>query len=717
MSSIWDWIQNLEIDFQGQKRAESLYQYIMSRMKFPDLTRSHVDSPDFKRDLKQLERETDILLNHSHSIISILAEKAAIARRDIQLTKMLVTEIQCIGITHIVDFDGEADSKDDTRLTQERISKRIESFTTISAQLCENQEIFSEQIEIGMIQPLKLFINTQLTPVTNMKEEYHTVCKRLSALQDRFFQFKRHEISQMGDISYQLFDMKIYKHQFVCKYLSNLHSLHTCRLTACLELLTQYLLTSSSYHNLCSSLLATSQDSISILYRAGQNITAIILDKQKNVELESQKIIGEVAQDLALSLLCFQVSDVHLPYPTALANIKRHLSINKKNLPPISPEIFNSSPLLNPQLFDSIDPSEAAKKLSKCGYLNCGGTKTFSVTWKKLYFWIESNGLMQQDSKSNETKLILNLKLSTVKSVATTEVDRNFCFKVISPTLTLLLQGESTRDIEEWVNAISYAIGQAFNYQRSSTLSNDSVKRKFDDRSSSEALPQSPITPVTGISTQTLAEIYSMPGNDKCVDCLRRGPKWASINLGVLLCIDCSGHHRGLGVHLSQIRSLILDSIKEEWLFNIRETGNTNFNSVYEANLSEENKILLISDEKKLKDFIIDKYQNLKFSTETERIRITAQREVTRQRHLEKYCSDKEFDVTQVDIEYTDSDKNLDHKKFDKFVNINRSPSPKYPLDSSLTNSPSGEGLRQKVRSVGDTIGSTIARIGTGKKQ
>ena len=31
-------------------------------------------------------------------------------------------------------------------------------------------------------------------------------------------------------------------------------------------------------------------------------------------------------------------------------------------------------------------------------------------------------------------------------------------------------------------------------------------------------------------------------------------PKWASINLGVVVCIKCSGSHRDLGVHISKVR-------------------------------------------------------------------------------------------------------------------------------------------------------------------
>lgn len=49
--------------------------------------------------------------------------------------------------------------------------------------------------------------------------------------------------------------------------------------------------------------------------------------------------------------------------------------------------------------------------------------------------------------------------------------------------------------------------------------------------------------------------LREIPGNDRCAECGAPEPDWASLNLGVLMCIECSGVHRNLGVHRSKVQS------------------------------------------------------------------------------------------------------------------------------------------------------------------
>uniref|UniRef100_A0A0X3PMZ5 Arf-GAP domain-containing protein n=1 Tax=Schistocephalus solidus TaxID=70667 RepID=A0A0X3PMZ5_SCHSO len=64
-------------------------------------------------------------------------------------------------------------------------------------------------------------------------------------------------------------------------------------------------------------------------------------------------------------------------------------------------------------------------------------------------------------------------------------------------------------------------------------------------------------------------------------------PRWASWNIGVLLCIRCAGIHRGLGVHISKVKSINLDSWEPHQIAMLREIGNRRGREIYEANLPE----------------------------------------------------------------------------------------------------------------------------------
>jgi hypothetical protein len=61
-----------------------------------------------------------------------------------------------------------------------------------------------------------------------------------------------------------------------------------------------------------------------------------------------------------------------------------------------------------------------------------------------------------------------------------------------------------------------------------------------------------------------LERLLKQPENTRCADCSRKGARWASVNLGSFFCIECSGIHRNLGVHVSFVRSIGLDTWTKE---------------------------------------------------------------------------------------------------------------------------------------------------------
>ena len=106
-----------------------------------------------------------------------------------------------------------------------------------------------------------------------------------------------------------------------------------------------------------------------------------------------------------------------------------------------------------------------------------------------------------------------------------------------------------------------------------------------------------------------------IPGNTVCADCSTNNPDWASINLGILICIECSGIHRNLGSHISKVRSLSLDCWSQMNIKTLENIGNTKANQYWERNIRSGVKPLPKSSRENKVNFIKAKYCEKSFCT------------------------------------------------------------------------------------------------------
>ncbi|GMJ05509.1 ASCULAR NETWORK DEFECTIVE 3, SCARFACE, FORKED 2, ARF-GAP DOMAIN3 [Hibiscus trionum] len=226
--------------------------------------------------------------------------------------------------------------------------------------------------------------------------------------------------------------------------------------------------------------------------------------------------------------------------------------------------------------------------------------------------WLSSHHHGGAHDEKSVARHTVNLLTSTIK-VDADQSDLRFCFRIISPTKNYTLQAESALDQMDWIEKITGVIASLLNSQAPERCFSASPMGSGHHRSTSESSFESSDFDHTAVEEYTsernlvgahnehqskasqhprsciknekpIDVLRRVCGNDKCADCGAPDPDWASLNLGVLVCIECSGVHRNLGVHISKVRSLTLDvKVWEPSVIGLFQSlGNTFANSVWE---------------------------------------------------------------------------------------------------------------------------------------
>ncbi|XP_031440005.1 arf-GAP with SH3 domain, ANK repeat and PH domain-containing protein 1 isoform X4 [Clupea harengus] len=213
--------------------------------------------------------------------------------------------------------------------------------------------------------------------------------------------------------------------------------------------------------------------------------------------------------------------------------------------------------------------------------------------WQRRQCSVKGGILTISHATSNRQPVKLNLLTCQVKPCAE---DRK-CFDLISHNRTYHFQAEDEQEFVIWISVLTNSKEDALNmaFRGEQSTGEDGMQ---------------------DLTKAIIDDVLRMPGNEVCCDCGASDPKWLSTNLGILTCIECSGIHREMGVHISRIQSMELDKLGTSELLLAKNVGNSSFNDIMEGNLPSP-KPTPSSDMTVRKEYIYAKYVDHKFARKT----------------------------------------------------------------------------------------------------
>ncbi|XP_039609910.1 arf-GAP with SH3 domain, ANK repeat and PH domain-containing protein 1-like isoform X1 [Polypterus senegalus] len=215
--------------------------------------------------------------------------------------------------------------------------------------------------------------------------------------------------------------------------------------------------------------------------------------------------------------------------------------------------------------------------------------------WQRRKCCVKNGILTISHATSNRQPVKLNLLTCQVKPSS----EDKKCFDLISHNRTYHFQAEDEQEFVIWISVLTNSKEEALNmaFRGEQSTGEDSLE---------------------DLTKAIIEDVLRMPGNEVCCDCGAQDPKWLSTNLGILTCIECSGIHREMGVHISRIQSMELDKLGTSELLLAKNVGNSSFNEIMEGNLPcPSPKPTPTSDMTARKEFITAKYVDHKFARKT----------------------------------------------------------------------------------------------------
>ena len=213
-----------------------------------------------------------------------------------------------------------------------------------------------------------------------------------------------------------------------------------------------------------------------------------------------------------------------------------------------------------------------------------------------------------------ETKYdICQLLFSNVKKCIKSHYP--FCFEVnvASTKACYIFQADTEYEMEEWISSITNAISGQISDFKENKIDINNENNNNDKDINNDFINEENEEELIEIKNKNL--VMSLIENNICADCGAEKPTWLNINWITLLCVDCSGIHRSLGVQISKIRSLELDNINNDYLDLLFMIKQTDINQILEEKLNEsgDQKPKFDDSREEKEKFIINKYKIRKY--------------------------------------------------------------------------------------------------------
>ncbi|ORZ30132.1 hypothetical protein BCR44DRAFT_33472 [Catenaria anguillulae PL171] len=534
-----------------------------------------VDPPSLRKGIEDAETAVSRYESLLRSLVKVSKSSLEAARNSNEKQRQFTEEL--IRVSRIVS-DGEPEfdsflSRLDDELTMYR--EMHDQFISLT------QHVFIEAVED--------FLATHIVTLKDAKKKFESASDSLDSALDKYLG-KKHGDSSIPESARDVADARRSFHEASLNYCARLNAVQVVRKVELMTRLYEWLGITNSFnsqtHNLMRQLMnprvATFtaaanklRDETSREAAAMDRLKTRLVEAYANTYNPMNKGIFDTIKAATLS--------------TAAASSANATPSGSPSIRPASSPIPSSPlPSSGPIGSSNADPAGEwtvvdAEPVLKAGYLlKKNQAQRMRVSWSRRYFVIRGELLVyQQRDKDTEPVVAVNLRLSTVKPCDPT-TERRFAFQIISNSKTYILQAENEEDMNSWIDSLQKAIGGALQ------SSNPPSSHGLGKSGSKKETLSSDVSPAILEANRAMEEqknivsrIRGVSGNNVCCDCGHEDPEWASINLGVVLCIECSGIHRSFGTAVSKVRSLILDKWDADMVECMCKLGNNKVNAVY----------------------------------------------------------------------------------------------------------------------------------------